>query len=125
YFYTTSPAAALNGQANAIDTRAVRVNGTLASWNAVAATWNISGVPLLPGLNRVLIQAFGANATEIARTNLDIWYDRGTFASISGEIAADTVWSPGGGPYLVTAALEVNPGITLRILPGTTVFIAP
>ena len=35
FLYTTSASVSLNGLANAIDTRSVRVNGQLASWNAI------------------------------------------------------------------------------------------
>src|SRR2546421_75074 len=67
YPQTSVPSAALTGRGNAIDTRSVRVNGSLATWNALGAAWTYTVTGLLPGINRVLVQAFGTNGTEIAR----------------------------------------------------------
>jgi hypothetical protein len=124
YFQTTTPTASLSGVGNVIDTRSIRVNGNLANWSAFGGTWNISGVALNPGINRILVQAFGTNGTEIARITVDIWYNNGVTTPASGEMTVDTVWSPANGPYLVSGILEVNRGTTLRILPGTTVYLA-
>ncbi|MEI6775482.1 MAG: hypothetical protein WCK70_01130, partial [Chloroflexales bacterium] len=42
--------------------------------------------------------------------------------SYSGQIAADTTWSPTECPsgYIITGNVLVQQGITLSILPGTT-----
>ena len=58
------------------------------------------------------------------------YYDNGVPAtlaasqSLSGTIAVDTVLSPQGGPYTVTANVTVAAGTTLFILPGTSVFFS-
>ncbi|MDB6110280.1 MAG: hypothetical protein JWR69_2030, partial [Pedosphaera sp.] len=120
---TTSPTAALTGGANAIDTRSVLVNGSAASWVAWQGTWSTPSVALSPGINRILVQALGSNGLELARTNVDIWYDDSTVQAVSGTIAANTLWTAAGGPYNVTASLTVPSGVTLTIQAGTTVYL--
>jgi len=39
-----------------------------------------------------------------------------------GSISNDMILTPGGGPYHVTGVVQVGPGKTLTILPGTTLF---
>ncbi|HEY2951367.1 MAG TPA: CotH kinase family protein, partial [Verrucomicrobiae bacterium] len=124
YPHSTNATAALNGTANAIDTRTVLVNGAAATWTAWLGTWTIGSVTLRPGINRVLVQCLNSNSLEFARTNIDIWYDDGSVATASGTLAANTLWTPAGGPYNVTANLVVPAGITLTIQPGTTVYVA-
>jgi hypothetical protein len=41
---------------------------------------------------------------------------------VTGELAGDTIWSPENGQYRITGDLTVPAGITLTIMPGTTVF---
>jgi hypothetical protein len=113
----------------------VKVNGVAAvytPWQVTTVSpfatsigdWQASNVALRPGLNRLLIQAFDETNAEIERTFFDVWYDDSSVASVSGAIAANTTWTPASGPYQVTAALTVNSGVTLTILPGTTVYLA-
>lgn len=124
YPRTTSPTLSLSGQANALYTRSLRVNGRPATWTAWTGNWTISNVPLPPGLSRVLVQTFGVNGEELVRTNLDIWCDTATPVPASGTLAADTVWAAAGGPYLVSGQLTVPSGVTLTIQPGTTLYFA-
>ncbi|HTI97275.1 MAG TPA: lamin tail domain-containing protein [Dongiaceae bacterium] len=112
----------LSGTANAIDTRTVIVAGVTSSWSAWQGTWT-STVPLTPGINRLLVQALGTNGVEVARTNVDIWYDDGSVASVGGTISGNTTWTAAGGPYQVTSSLTVASGATLTIEPGTTVYL--
>ncbi|HEV8606951.1 MAG TPA: lamin tail domain-containing protein, partial [Tepidisphaeraceae bacterium] len=129
--------AALSGQANAITTRSVLVNGVAATWTAgiVGASintttsmggWSATVNGLRPGINRVLIQSLDGTGKELERTYQDIWYDTGAQTNVSGALAAGTTtWTPAGGPYHVTASITVNAGSTLVIQPGTTVFFEP
>ena len=123
YPRTTTATVALVGGANAIETKTVRVNGTLATYSAWEGRWTNSAVTLRPGINRVLVQAFGPGGAEVGRTTYDVWYDDASVASVSGVIAANTTWTAAGGPYQVTASLTVNPGVTLTIEAGTTVYL--
>jgi hypothetical protein len=119
---TTTPSVTLFGTGNAIDTRSILINGGTAAWTAWLGTWT-NTVPLTPGINRILVQALGINNLEIARTNIDIWYDDSTVQTAGGTIAADTTWTATGGPYNVTSTLTIASGATLTIQPGTTVYL--
>ena len=123
YVHTATSTVSLTGLANAIHTRRVTVNGLPAVWTAWQASWTISGVPLLPGVNRVVIQAFDEADREIDRGSVDVWYNTGTLVDKSGTLAADEVWTAAGGPYRITATLTIPAGRTLTIEPGTTVFL--
>jgi len=72
YPTTTTPEVALTGAANAIRSRSVRVNGLPATWTPWRGAWNIGSVPLLPGVNRVLVQSFDAAGAEVERNTTDI-----------------------------------------------------
>ena len=124
FLYTTAATTTLSGTANAVDTRRVRVNGNLATWSAWEARWTYS-INLQPGINTVLVQSFDANDTAFASSTVDIWHDDGSVQSVSGAIAADTLWTAAAGPYQVTGNLTVNSGVTLTVQPGTTVYLSP
>jgi hypothetical protein len=121
---TTAPTAVLFGDANAIETRAVLVNGAFATYSAWQGRWTNDAVALRPGLNHITVQALGIGGVEVGRTNIDIWYDNGAVAGVSGAIAANTTWTAAGGPYNVTASVTVNSGVTLTLEAGACVFFA-
>lgn len=123
YPRTTASTVALHGTGNAIHTRQVLVNGLPATWTAWQGTWTNNAVALTPGLNRILVQALGADGSEVGRTNIDIWHDDDTVASAGGTVTADTTWGAAGGPYLIASSLTVHAGATLTIEPGTTVYL--
>jgi hypothetical protein len=58
--YTDQKTLDLEGEANAIETYGIRINGQSANWSAWEATWTAAGIPLVPGLNRVIIEALGS-----------------------------------------------------------------
>lgn len=123
YAQTTSGTASLSGSANAIETRKILVNGAPANWVAWRGAWDIGGLALNPGLNRLTVRALGTNDHEIARTNLDIWFDSGLGQNASGTMGSDTRWSATAGPYNISSSLTIAAGATLTISPGTTVYL--
>ncbi len=103
------------------------------------------GVPLLPGVNRVRVQSFanGDGTGEVIDDGfVDIWYDgaagidrafcdslrqQGQLAPsvlTNVKLTSDTVMAPCGPAYQINGQLEVPDGVTLTILPGTTVFFS-
>ncbi|MBN2508401.1 MAG: lamin tail domain-containing protein [Verrucomicrobia bacterium] len=123
---TTAPAAALWGQAHAIDTRTVLVNGQPAAWSAWDARWTNAQVGLLPGINRVLVQALDAAGAVRDETTITLWYEDGTETSLAGgTLAGNTTWSAASGPYYLANHLAIPAGASLTVAPGTTVFVAP
>jgi hypothetical protein len=124
YPLATTNTVTLTGKANAILTRSVLVNGRDAAWTQWSASWSAASVPLLPGVNRVLVQALDSNRQEIDRATIDIWFDNGTVTTLSGgAISTDTVWSAAAGPCQIIGSLTVAKGATLTIEPGTTVYL--
>ncbi len=124
YPHATSATVTLSGQANAVRTRTVLVNGVAANWTPWSATWSAADVALLPGLNRVLIQALDGDGAEFERTVFTVWYDQGSVTSVAGgSLTADATWTAASGPYQINGSLTVASGATLTIEPGTTVYL--
>jgi len=53
------------------------------------------------------------------------YHDQGPINIPTGSLAADTVWTAPEGPYRITGELTVPFGITLTIMPGTSVYFEP
>ncbi len=109
-----------------------------------ARTGRLSGgVPLHPGINRVLVRAFDGPAgtgRTVDQGTLDIWYDGATAQDAiacaalqqdnrlappileGGVLQHDVVLAPCGPAYRVAGEVIVPTGVTLSILPGTSVF---
>jgi len=125
FYQTTASTVSVNGTANAIETRAVRVNGLPAVWAPVTGTWSCADVPLKPGINRVIIQTFDHSeglGTELFRSFVDIWYNDGNQSTLSGTLATNIVLDAASGPWQITGDVIVPAGMTLTIEPGTTLF---
>ncbi len=133
YHFSPIPAATaddVKGSANAINTRSVLVNEKLSKWSQVDGKWSLDRVvlPLKPGINRVIVQAFDGpygTGKELERGHIDIWYDDGNVSQISGTLSDDRVLDAASGPWQVVGDLTVPAGVTLSIQPGTTLFFAP
>ncbi|MBL9139503.1 MAG: lamin tail domain-containing protein, partial [Verrucomicrobiales bacterium] len=120
---TTSAVIGLRGVADAVTTRRVQVNGSPANWTAWRAEWSMPQLTLLPGLRRILVQAFGEDGRETERATLEVWYDDGTVQSVAGTIDAETHMTAAGGPYRLNSTTTIQPGATLVIEPGTTIYL--
>ncbi len=79
---------------------------------------------LLPGINRVIVQAYDAQGKEIDRSFVDVWYDDDP-SEIAGALSGDTTLDAARSPWLVTDDLVVPSGTTLTIEPGVTVYFSP
>ncbi|MBC8217687.1 MAG: lamin tail domain-containing protein, partial [Planctomycetes bacterium] len=80
---------------------------------------------LQPGINRVIVEtADGPDGmgNKLKREYVDILYDDGDVATISGTLGSDMTLDPASGPWRVTADVIVPVALTLTIEPGTTVF---
>jgi len=80
---------------------------------------------LWPGINRIVVETFDGPegmGNKLQDGYVDIWYDDGDVAEISGVLSSDTTLDAASGPWFVTSDLTVPAGITLVIEPGTTVF---
>ena len=53
------------------------------------------------------------------------WFERAQIDLPEGSLGENTVWTPQEGLYRITGELTIPPGISLTILPGTTVFFDP
>ncbi|MCK6501132.1 MAG: CotH kinase family protein, partial [Nitrospira sp.] len=125
YPRTTTPTVALSGHANAITTRSIRVNGLETPWIAWQARWTNAAVPLRPGLNRIVIQAFDENTVLTEQRTQDIWLDDPSESIVPEvELADDATWTASRSPYWVPQTFTVPVGRTLKIEPGTTVYFA-
>lgn len=114
----------LRGRADPVHTARVSVNGRDADWSIWETTWQIADLPLKPGINRLLIQAFDDAGREIDRTQLAIRREAFLGAAHSGVLAADTTWREVDSPHLVTGTVAVPAGVTLTVEPGATVYFA-
>ncbi len=121
YPQTIASQCKLVGFAPAIATRSVQVNRAAAEWSAWEAKWTAPTVPLSPGVNRVLVQAFDGAGVELARTWQDVWYFDGTDEVRSGTLAGSETWSAANSPYRIAGNMTVPSGATLTIQPGTVV----
>jgi hypothetical protein len=87
-----------------------------------------TGVPLSPGLNHLLVQAFdgpdGAG-NEIQRAAIDVFYDDMVENVISGTLTADKTLTAALSPWHVTGNVTVPAGVTLTIEPDVTLLCEP
>ena len=113
----------LGGSADAARTVSILVNGLPATYSPWEGTWSLNPVPLHPGLNRILVQALDSAANEIERQTVTVWFDDSSTASRSGTLSSSETWSAASGPYLVSSSLTIARDVTLRIEPGTSVYL--
>jgi hypothetical protein len=127
YLKTTDPTSAIfSGNANAVATASVKVNGVAASYTPASGAWtlangaNVTG--LKPGINRVQVRSYDASNVELTRKTVDVWYDAVIVTPVSGTLSGNNIWTATNGPYLVTGNLTIASGAVLTIQPGTSVY---
>jgi hypothetical protein len=134
YPQSTSGTATLGGTANPVRTHSVKVNGVAATYvpwkiggttvaSAQVGRWDLAGVTLTPGINRIYVQSFDKDDVEFENTSFDVWYDDGSTTSVTGPITTNVTWTAAGGPYVINADLNVNAGGTINIEAGASIFL--
>ena len=93
--------------------------------DAVVDTQGGSGVNLDPGVNRITVESIDGTGTVVDSTFYDVWFENGTEQTVSGALTADTTLAAEDGPFRITGDLSVPAGVTLTILPGTSLFFDP
>ncbi len=63
----------LNGDYNLISTSEILVAGNNATLNPAAGTWSITGIALMPGVNRFTVEAIGPDGMPVDSQLVDIW----------------------------------------------------
>jgi hypothetical protein len=121
---TDAESADLYGRSDPIRTRRVWVNGVEADWSAWETTWAVSGVPLMPGENRLLVQALDEDDVEFLRTHVDVRRIGATGSTHSGSLAGNEHWTVAAAPHNVTGSVTVPAGTTLTIEPGATIYFS-
>lgn len=120
---TDSETVAVRGHADPTVTRTVLVNGVVSDWSAWQASWTNAAVTLVPGWNRLLVQAMDEHGSEVARESYDLLRSSaGGIQPVSGSLTGDLRWATGSGPYRLSGTVTVPPGATLIVDPGVTVF---
>jgi hypothetical protein len=128
--YATGPQAALSGTADATAALSVTVNGALAQASYITSGTGPYGlawsavVDLQPGANTVIIRAHdGVDGLGdvVATEQLTVHRLSGSFTQVGGTLPGNTTWTAAGGPYRMVQGVEVPPGSTLTLQPGTVV----
>lgn len=109
----------LQGLADAIHTRWIRVNGILADFQPWLATWS-HAIELKPGRNLFTIEALDV-AGQVFETTRTALYLGQRPPSDSRETIGDEIWKNQDNPKLVNQTIIVHPSDTLTIQPGVTV----
>jgi len=121
YYQSPTPNLTLQGVANALETDRVLVQGLDARWSAWEGKWSIQDVALHSGVNEIVIQSLDASGNEMESLRLRVFFEGENAPQFSGELQGDTVWSPAASPIQVETDLIVPEGVTLTVLPGTSV----
>ncbi|MGI9243955.1 MAG: lamin tail domain-containing protein, partial [Verrucomicrobiales bacterium] len=79
------------------------------------------GLRRYPGTNRYSITAVDAAGNVLDEIVSNI-FGTSTTSDLGGTLTTDTTLAAADGPYRISTNLIVPPGVTLTILPGTTVY---
>lgn len=99
----------------------ITVNGEDALFNASATTWSKSHT-LVPGFNRLLMQALNDTGGVLAETNLSVVLQLAS-SSVSGVLGSNTVWDSSMGIVHVTGNVVIPSGGTLLVKEGTALLL--
>ncbi|MCB1098365.1 MAG: lamin tail domain-containing protein [Verrucomicrobiae bacterium] len=119
---TTESSTALSGTLDSNVHTRVTVAGIEATLDLANDRWTVDAIPLFPGITRIPVIAYAADGSEVDSTFHDIWRTDASGTLLPEAIDTDTTLTPERGPYLVLGTVTVAPGVTLTILPGTSLF---
>ncbi|HUF63630.1 MAG TPA: lamin tail domain-containing protein, partial [Verrucomicrobiales bacterium] len=122
---TAESTATLRGSADVASTLRILVNGSEAAYAPITGEWAHESVHLYPGENRILVQAFGLDGHEVNRSQLFIRRETGHRAVLPAQIRGALTLHAEEGPYQIVDSVTVTAGGTLRIMPGTTIYVDP
>ena len=123
FYRSTAATVSLTGQANALETKTILVNGVASIYSVWEGRWT-NAAALAPGINRLTVQFMGTNGLELRRQTVEVWYDNSGGTSVAGgTLASSASWMAAGGPYRITGSLAIPSGVTLTIQAGTTVYL--
>jgi len=128
---TTDNPFTINGTATPDIAVRLYVNGNLqAGTNSDPATGAYSfQAALYDGSNFIYTTTWGGVFESQPSQTITIDYTNNLNRNIggSGRISADTVWTPGSPaePYTITKIINVDPGVTLTVMPGTELQFKP
>ncbi len=113
----------LAGQINLLGATAVLVNGEAAVLDSTTGTWAKTH-SLEPGMNRLRIEALDCDGHRLASHTKDV-LTKGTPRLVSGTLSGNASWDSVTGVVELTGNVMVPAGVTLTIVPGTTVLFRP
>jgi len=123
YPTTTNASVLLAGTSAAAHVTALRIAGAPAVWDAAQGKWSAT-VPLLPGLNRLVIESLDAAGAVLHRQPYDLWREAGETV-VTSPLAANAAWRAEDGPFRINERLVIPAGVTLTIGAGTSVQFGP
>jgi hypothetical protein len=117
--YTQTGDVSLSGTINALTTRSLRVNGQVVAesdWSQASGRWSLDYGGLLPGINRLPVQAFAEAqgvGEELGRYAIDVWYDTESLQHVTDAIGAPS--EPKAGSVQVKTRNSFLPGIPVLV----------
>jgi hypothetical protein len=121
YYQSNTDTISLQGRADVLQSDKIMVQGREANWSLWSGQWSIEDVELHSGVNEILIQALNERGEEIDHLRLRVFREGEPDVLYSGTLTKNIVWSPEVSPVRVEGDLIVPVGVTLTILPGTSV----
>ncbi|MDG1892734.1 MAG: CotH kinase family protein [Verrucomicrobiota bacterium] len=124
YYLTEEGTIALRGTANALRTAKILVQGREAAWSALEGQWVMENLPVHGGINEIVIQALDLHGEEVEEQRIRVLHEGSKTRQYAGKLQENLVWMPGSSPIGVTSDLIIPEGLTLTVLPGTSVEFA-
>lgn len=109
----------LTGSIDDVEITTLSINGVPTTLDADTGGWS-QAVPLVEGMNRVLVEGRDAASLLVANAQQDVVRVEHE-TTIEGPLRGEVVWTPDSGVIVVAAPVELLANCHLRIAPGTVV----